>query len=261
MASLGQLAAGVAHEINNPIGYVHSNLQALQDYVQIYQQMILRQRDALRATGSERVELLGAVEAYESEQDIGWIDQDCVELLNDSIEGTTRVRDIVNGLKDFSSPDNNARVEFDIMECIVKALKVADNELKYKCQVEQRLDSHATITGNPGQLIQVLINLLVNAAHAIDEQGVVVIESEDRGNNCVIIVSDNGCGISHENLDKLFDPFFTTKQPGKGTGLGLSISYGIIKDHGGDITACSEQGKGTTFKVTLPKAESLPAAA
>lgn len=252
LASVGQLAAGVAHEINNPIGFVRSNLNTLSDYVGVYQDLLQDYKMLSAATPDEGKVIAATIESKESKEDLDFIREDIEELLKDSIEGTTRVRDIVHGLKNFSRANDKNKVACNINEIITTVLKVVNNELKYKCSIHADLQSQHMVYGNVGELNQVLINLLMNAGHAVKSDGQVSISTDDVDGKVRVRIQDNGCGIEKEDIEKLFDPFFTTKPVGEGTGLGLSISFGIVEDHGGEIRVDSEPAVGSTFTVLLP---------
>jgi signal transduction histidine kinase len=256
MASIGQLAAGVAHEINNPVGFVKSNLGTLTGYVKTFKTIFEEYKGLAGAmrNGDDKVQtvILENVEKISEKEDLPYILEDIDNLLTESIEGTERVRDIVQNLKSFARVDEAQIKEADINEGIEATLKIVWNELKYKCTVRKNLEPLPLIRCYPGQLNQVFMNILVNAAQAIPEKGDITIETEATGTHIVIRISDTGVGIKTENIPKLFDPFFTTKGVGKGTGLGLSISQGIIMKHNGSIDVESEVGKGTTFTIRLP---------
>lgn len=252
MASVGQLAAGVAHEINNPIGFVRSNLNTLSDYVGVYQGL-LHNYQKLSTADPEQAKLIAIeIDKQEKKEDINFINEDIEELLKDSIEGTTRVRDIVHGLKDFSRASDNNKTDCNINDIASSVLKIVNSQLKQKCTIQSSLLSDSIVQGNAGELNQVLINLLMNAGQAVESHGTVSIATESLEGKVKITVSDDGCGIKPIHLEKLYDPFFTTKPVGEGTGLGLSISFGIIEDHGGEISVASEEGVGTTFTILLP---------
>jgi PAS domain S-box-containing protein len=250
MASIGQLAAGVAHEINNPVGFVFSNLGSLEKYLADIFSMLDGYQVAeavLDATTRDKIHGL------RQELDIDFLRQDIVSLLAETREGINRVRKIVQDLKDFShvgSEDEWQRL--DVNAGIESTLGIVWNELKYKTTVEKQYGQLPQIYGLPSQLNQVFMNLLVNAAHAIDTRGVVTIRTGQQDEEVWIEVEDTGCGIPPENLKRIFDPFFTTKPVGKGTGLGLSVSYAIVQKHRGRIEVRSEVGKGTVFRVWLP---------
>ncbi|MBI1921304.1 MAG: PAS domain S-box protein [Geobacter sp.] len=251
MASIGQLAAGVAHEINNPIGYVSSNLRTMEKYVKRLSEYIYRQDDAL---GSQP----NGAPAYEELQvlrrrlKIDFIADDVVDLLKESLEGTERVQQIVRDLKCFSHVDEAEWKLADINECLESTLNVVGNELKYKAAVKKDFGELPRVKCYPQRLNQVFMNLLVNAVHSIDNFGEISVRTWQEGKYACISVADTGGGIPPELLNRVFEPFFTTKEVGRGTGLGLSISYDIVKKHGGEIFVASEVGKGTTFVVKIP---------
>ena len=243
MASIGQLAAGVAHEINNPIGYVNSNLGTLQRHI------------------SDILTVLAAYEAGVSAErakeiaenlELDYIREDILALLNESLEGIARVRKIVQDLKDFSHVDEAEWQFADLHRGLESTLNIVHNELKYKATVVREYGDLPEVECLPSQLNQVFMNILVNAAHAIRETGIITLRTGNSGEEVWIEISDTGQGIPKENLSRIFDPFFTTKPVGKGTGLGLSLSYSILQKHGGRIEVDSEQGKGSTFRVILP---------
>lgn len=256
MASIGQLAAGVAHEINNPVGFVKSNLGTLIGYVKTFK-LLLREYDflteAVRKNNTKRqMAALDMVEKIKTEEDLEYILGDIDSLLSESIDGTERVGDIVQNLKTFARVDGSKIREADINEGIEATLKIVWNELKYKCTVNKNLNPLPRIRCNPGQLNQVFMNILVNAAQAIPEKGEITITTETTDAEIVIKISDTGSGIPNEIKSRLFEPFFTTKPSGKGTGLGLSVSMDIVHKHNGVIDIESEVGVGTTFTIRLP---------
>ncbi len=256
MASLGQLAAGVAHEINNPVGFIMSNLRTLADYVSVFKTFVTKQSALESAVVSrdadKQAAVLAEIQTLSEKEDLPYIMNDVDHLLSESLEGTERVKGIVQGLKSFARLDESEIKEGNINEGIEATLKMVWNELKYKCQVHKKLGDIPPLRCHPGQLNQVFMNLFVNAAHAIPERGDITIETLTEGEHIVVRISDTGSGISPENLSKIFTPFFTTKPIGVGTGLGLSVSYGIIQKHRGTIEVQSAVGKGTTFTIKLP---------
>ncbi len=261
MASVGQLAAGVAHEINNPTGFVSSNLKTLSDYQKDLSRLIVEYRtlvstlvDQPSATEIPKmlVEKARAITAIESEIDIGFILKDIPDLIEESREGTERIKKIVMDLKDFAHPGMDKTCEVDINHGIESTLNVVWNELKYNATVTKDLSDLPKIKGYPQQLNQVFMNLLVNAGQAIPEKGEIRIRTRASDGHIEIRIQDTGTGISPENLKKIFDPFFTTKEIGKGTGLGLHVVHSIVEKHKGTIDVASEVGKGTTFTISLP---------
>jgi len=253
MASIGQLAAGVAHEINNPVGYLHSNLGTLAQYFGDMLSVVDSLEDALAGLADPACK--AAVEARKRAVDFDFLREDIPKLLDESQEGMRRVRRIVQDLKDFARAGENEDWQWqDLRQGLRITLNIVNNELKYKGEVHQDLAEIPHIRCLPGQINQVFMNLLVNAAHAIEGQGVVRVRAWQEGDWVWISVSDSGRGISPEHLGRIFEPFFTTKPVGVGTGLGLSISHDIVKKHGGRIEVDSQVGVGTTFRVGLPVA-------
>jgi signal transduction histidine kinase/FixJ family two-component response regulator len=261
MASIGQLAAGVAHEINNPVGFVNSNLRTLGDYRKDFSQLIDKYRHFIKEVNnnSETIKLppqlatqLKEIETIEKDVDVEYIQEDFGELINDCLDGTERIRKIVLSLKDFAHPGEDKLKDTDINNGLESTLNVVNNELKYKAKIIKKLNILPIIQCYPQQINQVFMNILVNAAQAIEKSGEITIETEVKEDAVEVRISDTGCGIPKENLTRIFDPFFTTKDVGKGTGLGMNIVYNIIKKHNGSITVDSEVGKGTTFTIRLP---------
>ncbi len=252
MASVGMLAAGVAHEINNPIGYIRSNLGALGGYIGNLIELL----DACeQAEGSlkSRGESFARLDELKERLDIAYVREDVLALLRESNEGVERVTKIVQDLKDFSRVETEEKwVQENIHRGMDSTLNVIWNELKYKCEVVREYGELPEIDCLPSQLNQVFMNLLVNAAQSIEERGMITIRTGREGTQVWVEIGDTGQGIAPENIPHLFDPFFTTKPVGKGTGLGLSVSYNIVEKHHGRIEVHSEVGKGTTFRVWLP---------
>ncbi|MDP2788267.1 MAG: ATP-binding protein [Pseudomonadota bacterium] len=254
MASVGQLAAGVAHEINNPIGYINSNLGTLRGYVE----RLLGVLDAYAAAETLLPvgEATQQIEAAKARADLAYLKTDIVDLLAETGDGIARVRRIVQDLKEFSHVDQGDWMLADLHKGLESTLNVVNNEIKYKARVVKEYGVLPMLHCLPSQLNQVFMNLLVNAAHAIEDQGVITLRTGTRvgeaGEEAWVEVADTGKGIPAHLLTRIFDPFFTTKPVGQGTGLGLSISYGIVQKHGGRIEVESEPGKGTAFRVVLP---------
>jgi len=251
MASIGQLAAGVAHEINNPIGFVTSNLGTLQKYTAKVAEFLKSQAEIFpQKAGDDRAVRLAEISR---QLKIEPILEDLPSLIAESLDGVERVRKIVQNLKSFSRVDQSDYSLADINQCLDDTLNIIWNELKYKCTVKKDYGDLPQTRCYPQQLNQVFMNLLVNAAQAIETKGEIAITTRASETEITIAIADSGSGIPQEALNKIFEPFFTTKEVGKGTGLGLSIVYDIVtKKHGGKIEVTSEPGKGTTFVVTLP---------
>jgi signal transduction histidine kinase len=250
MASVGQLAAGVAHEINNPMGFIISNLSSLGKYVEKMTAYLDSDEKILSGCDSA-IQQLAAQERQKYK--IDHIRKDMPDLIAESADGAQRVRQIVQDLKSFSRMDSTEFANADINEGLESTLSIAWNELKYKATVTKAYGELPKVWCNQGQLNQVFLNILVNAAHAIKDQGEIRIETRTEDESVKIAISDTGSGIAPEHLKQIFDPFFTTKEVGKGTGLGLAIAYDIIVNkHRGHIEVESEVGTGTTFTITLP---------
>ena len=258
MASIGRLASGVAHEINNPIGYIQANLSALTEYVEDFR-AVIGAGDVLAgalATGNAEDIAIAASALAETrrKKDIDFLMGDIGLLVADSRKGAIRIGEIVMGLRSFARDDGGSQVPCDINGILAASLRMLGAKLKYNCVVEEDLGILRRIEGNPGQLQQVFVNLLANAGDAIAGHGTIRLRSWMDGASVRISVSDDGAGMEEETIRRIFEPFFTTKDVGKGTGLGLSISLGIIERHRGSIGVESQPGSGTTFTVTLPAA-------
>ncbi len=252
MASIGQLAAGVAHEINNPVGYINSNMGSLKQYV-TDMFTLLDGYKKLEALVPEDNPVRQELQTLEQKLDIEFLKEDIQNLLAESDEGIHRVKQIVNDLKDFSRLDSTERHWSDLESGLDSTLNIVHNEIKYKADVVKEYAGIPQIECIGSQLNQVFMNLMINGAHAIEERGTITIRTGTEGDNWVWVeIADSGKGIEPEALSRIFDPFYTTKPVGKGTGLGLSLSYSIIERHGGKIEVKSEVGKGTCFRVRLP---------
>ncbi len=256
LASIGQLAAGVAHEINNPVGYATSNLGTISEYIDSMKTLIgLYQELKNQATDdpNKHSTLLNQIAEIEEDEDIEFILEDCDSVMKESMEGVHRVAEIVQNLKSFAREESDIRSPHNINEGIETIIKMVWNELKYNCDIEREFGEIPLIKCHKGQINQVIMNILVNASHAMpDKGGIITITTFVKNDQVAVCIADNGKGIPPEILPKIFDPFFTTKDVGKGTGLGLSISHGIILDHGGTIDVISKVGKGTRFCFYLP---------
>ncbi|MDD5175437.1 MAG: ATP-binding protein [Sterolibacterium sp.] len=240
MASIGQLAAGVAHEINNPIGFVNSNIGTLGHYVD--QLLQLAEVGAATPEGQRLADEIG----------FDFLRADVRDLLKESRGGLERVRKIVADLKDFSHVDETQWQQTDLLLGLESTLNVVWHELKYKAEIIRELQPLPLVHCMPAQINQVFMNLLVNATQAIAERGIITLRSGRAGGRVWIEIVDTGCGMDEETRRRMFEPFFTTKPVGKGTGLGLSVTWDIIKKHGGSIDVVSNPGKGSAFRVWLP---------
>ncbi len=252
MASIGQLAAGVAHELNNPIGFVHSNLGTLDGYLHNLM-AIIATYEKIAGAPDANCPHLDSVHHLMDECDFDFVKDDIFNLLAESKEGLGRVRKIVQDLKSFSHVGEQDWQEADLHQGLDSTLNIVWNELKYKCTVVKDYGDIPPIYCLISQLNQVFMNLLVNASQAIETQGTVTLRTRRQGDDAVCVeFSDTGKGVAPEHLNRIFEPFFTTKPVGKGTGLGLSLSYSIVERHGGRIEVESLPGKGSTFRVVLP---------
>ncbi|MGD9580300.1 MAG: ATP-binding protein [Vampirovibrionia bacterium] len=248
MTSLGQLVAGVAHELNNPIGFITSNVQPLEDAVNIILELV-ELLESLSVSDEDKQK----VNAYKEENDFEFLLEDLQDLIEDVKEGAKRAHKIVLDLRNFSRLDEAEFKEVDLHQGIDSTLNLLSKHYKHKVKVHKQYGDIPFVSCYASQLNQVWMNILVNAAQAIKhEDGQVWIITESDGTNVTVKIKDNGCGIEKEVLDKLFDPFFTTKPVGEGTGLGLSITHSIIEKHQGEITIDSIVGEGTTFVIKLP---------
>lgn len=253
LAAIGQLAAGVAHEINNPVGYIQSNLSTMRDYAERLDRLLSladRLHGHLPAGDPLRDEWAHAVQ----DEDLSYLRTDLVELVEESLEGVARVRRIVLDLRDFSRVDAPEWAPADLHQGLESTLNVVANELKYKCTVVREYGDLPSVECLGSQINQVFLNLLVNAAHAMEEPGEIRIRTgaTDDGESVWIEVEDDGVGIPPEVQTRIFEPFFTTKPPGFGTGLGLPLAYRIIQRHGGHLSVESTPGEGTCFRIELP---------
>lgn len=249
MASIGQLAAGVAHEINNPVGFVNSNLGTLGKYITSMFSVISAYETAEAKVGPNTCP---EVSQIKKTLDFNYLKEDIPSLLKESQDGLARVTRIVQDLKDFSHVDEANWQQANLEQGIDSTLNVVANEIKYKAEVVKQYAGLPLVECMPSQLNQVFMNMLMNAAQAIESKGTITVRTGSSGDEVWVEVEDTGKGISPENLSRIFDPFFTTKPIGKGTGLGLSLSYGIVQKHHGRIEVKSELGKGSVFRVWLP---------
>ncbi len=252
LASLGQMAAGIAHEINNPIGFISSNLGTLAQYFCKFQELLEAYKEAESHIGSPQI--IEQLRALKERLDLPFIEEEIPLMIRESRDGVGRAAQIVKDLKEFSRVDASPQWQWaSLQRGIDSTLNIVANEVKYKADVIKEYQPLPDIECLPAQLNQVIMNLVVNAAQAIGpERGRITLRNGVAGEKVWLEISDTGTGITPEVMQKVFDPFFTTKPVGKGTGLGLSLSYGIVQKHRGTISVKSTVGVGTTFRVELP---------
>jgi len=257
LASLGQLAAGMAHEINNPVAYVTNNLAVLRRDVPAALEVLDKYREGRESLRSVAPEIVAEVERLETDIDLPYIRESLPRLFERSLDGLARVRDIVKNLRDFARLDEADFKEADLNASLNSTLEIAGHEIKAKSiDLQTHFAELPPVLCHPGKINQVFLNVLLNAVQASQPGGAIEVRTRQDdsapGSGVAIEVRDTGCGIRGEHLPHIFDPFFTTKPVGEGTGLGLSVSYGIIRDHGGSIEVESEVGRGTLFRIRLP---------
>ena len=250
MRSLGELVAGIAHEINNPINFIYGNIMILDKYNKDMFDLIEKYIENEESLAPEkRIE----IEKLKNEIDIDFLKDDIKELIRSCVEGTERTKNIILDLKNFSRMEEMVMTQFDIPKEIDTTLNILNNKYKNRITVHKNYEENLPkIEAYGGQLNQVFMNILDNAAAAIEGNGDVYIDVKRLGDNVEIKFKDTGKGIKKENLSKVFDPFFTTKPVGQGTGLGMSISYRVIQNHYGSINVESEVGQGATFTIVIP---------
>lgn len=248
MASLGQLVAGIAHEVNNPVSFIYGNMDHLEEYTNDIKKVLAGFMGLKSLNPEERQRIDDLIQ----ETDLDFLLKDLDKLIKSCKNGAERTKDIVAALRSFSRLDEAAIKDADIHEGIDSTLEILTHNYKNRITVHKEYGDIPKVRCFASQLNQVFMNLLANAAQAIENKGDVWIKTQISGGNVIISIKDNGKGISEENMKRLFTPFFTTKPVGQGTGLGLSISYGIIEKHNGRIWAESKAGAGTTFNIELP---------
>jgi two-component system NtrC family sensor kinase len=260
LASIGQIAAGVAHEINNPVGYVLSNLRTLDSYLKSVFDVLALYAQA-DAHEPDVADVLARARDMRARINFEYVQSDTNALMAESVEGILRVKQIVQDLNDFSrgAADESWAI-INLNEALERTLGIARNGVKYKARIETDYGVLPDLECQPARLDQVFLNLIVNASQAIEVQGTIKISTGAAAGHVWVCVEDNGCGIPRDKVKQIFDPFFTTKPVGQGTGLGLSVSYSIVRRHGGTIEVESEVGRVTRFTVHLPTRRILQAA-
>lgn len=251
LATLGTLSAGIAHEVNNPLAFVSSNVESLQLYLKSYNRLYQHAKTLQeKLSGEDREELASLIE----EEDLEFVTEDIPELVSDTNDGLKRVREIILNLRSFARTQSSDRCSADLVEGLESTIKLLTSELKNSVTLKLDLQPLPEITCNPNELNQVFLNLIINAKHATQESSDPTISVSTHLDNqqIVIEIKDNGCGMSEELQKEIFVPFFTTKPVGQGTGMGLAIAYSIIQDHNGEIQVTSEPDRGTAFTIKLP---------
>jgi two-component system NtrC family sensor kinase len=256
LASIGQLAAGIAHEVNNPLGFLGSNIAILGNYMETFKSLLGQVRTLQEAVGRQDPGLISEeaqkIARLGDSLDIPYFMEDAGRLVQGTLSGVDRIKKIMTELKTFSRKDEGARQAADLNDIVEGVLSIVWNEIKYKAELRKEYGQVPMVKCNPQQIGQVVLNLLLNAVQALEDQGVITVRTFARDGGVCLEVSDTGKGIPPEILDKIFEPFFTTKEQGKGTGLGLSISSDIVQKHKGLIEVASREHQGTTFTVWLP---------
>jgi signal transduction histidine kinase len=250
MASLGQLTAGIAHEINNPINFVTANIQPLKDDMADIIKFIDHYEEIIKKKGLENE--FTEIEKNKQGANVELTKKEINNLLKGIEDGAKRTSEIVKGLRNFSRLDQNVFRKANMNEGLESTLTLLHSSYKNRIEIIKQYGDLPEIDCFPGQINQVFMNILSNAIQAISAEGKIFIKTWHEGSNVKISIKDTGAGMTDEVRKKIFDPFFTTKEVGKGTGLGLSISFGIIKKHNGEIEVLSKQGDGTEFVIRIP---------
>ena len=253
LASLGQLAAGMAHEINNPVSYVTNNLAVLNREVHSVMQLLEAYRRAAAGLAQSDPPQANELVALETAVDLPWIEENLPHLFAASLEGLARVRDVVQNLREFARLDNAELDELDVHAALASTLEVLAHEIEEKdLSVQTAYGQVPLLVCRPGKIHQVFHNLLRNAIQASSARGIIELRTTADRDQVRIDIQDHGCGIAPPHMRRLFEPFFTTKAVGHGAGLGLAICYGIVREHGGSIEVDSQPGQGSTFRLRLP---------
>jgi signal transduction histidine kinase len=250
LASIGQLAAGMAHEINTPIGFVKSNLKAVEKYMVDLLNLVKYYEKTEEQLNIESCERINAIK---QDMDYSFLKEDATSVFGESFDGLQRVAQIVQDLKDFSHVGEHDWCWSNLEQGLESTIRVIWSDIKYKATVVREYGAIPEVECFPSQMNQVFMNLLLNAAQAIETQGQITVRTGGDSERVYVEISDTGIGIPADKLQRIFDPFFTTKPLGQGIGLGLSIAYGIVKNHQGQIEVESKAGSGSTFRIWLPK--------
>ncbi|MCC9641984.1 chemotaxis protein CheX [Rhodopirellula sp. JC740] len=255
MASVGVLASGVAHEINNPLFFVDANLTTLNDYIQVIESTIGLYEtlcESLVSADVDTPEELSKLQSNAEEQELAFVIEDTKSLVEETRDGVARIKSIVKGLKDFSQVDRNGKSEASVNEIVQNTCKLIAAQLPKDCEVEMNLSELPTVQCNTAEVGQAIAGVLLNSGQASRNGGSITLRTDVIDSNITIVVEDNGIGIDASDIEHVFEPFFTTKAVGEGTGLGLSIAYGIFEKHNGSISIESEAGVGTKVTMRLP---------
>ncbi|MDD4203176.1 MAG: ATP-binding protein, partial [Candidatus Omnitrophica bacterium] len=256
LALIGQITAGVAHEINNPLGFVKSNISRLEEYLDILSDLKKEEdvfKEVIKEDDKEKTRMfLNQIFKFEKQHDIDFLFEDYKVLLKEVNHGINRIQKIISDLMGFAHKENEIGVEINIHKILDAAIEFLSNDMKYKCQVNKEYGRIPMVKGSAHKMEQVFVNIIMNAIQSIEKNGKIFISTSFKDNKVYITIEDNGKGIAKENLEKIFEPFFTTKKAGIGTGLGLSLTYDIVRSHNGNILVESEEEKGTKFTVIIP---------
>ena len=253
LAGVGQLAAGMAHEINNPVAFVSNNLAVLQRDVQSLIELLDQYEACVPVVRREDEDLAARLKKFESECDLPWLKENLPQLFRSSLDGLTRVREIVGNLRDFAHLDQAATDEMDIVAALESTLEILAPDLRDRqLTVRTEFGDELSIHCQPASLKQVFHAILLNAVQASEPHGILEVTASRNNSLVCVEISDHGCGMDETTQRRLYEPFYTTHPVGSGQGLGLAVSYGVVKQHGGSIEFESSPGKGTTFRVMLP---------